>query len=169
VTAFNGVPSSGQPTVLLHIEIPSGPTILDVPGTIGPSSRGGDFGSQIDFNVFPNTPGIQLTHLDLTFSNLEPSPGHHYVSARCNDSDHLWEYWADVTDWTPFTVSGSEKQICSVSVADSPPPSGFGGGDGGSAASPGPTGQRAAALKKCKKKQGRARTNCKKHANQLPL
>jgi hypothetical protein len=33
----------------------------------------------------------------------------------------------------------------------------------------GPTGQRAAALKKCKKKKGRARTKCKKKANRLPV
>ena len=33
----------------------------------------------------------------------------------------------------------------------------------------GPTGQRAAALKKCKKKKGRARGNCKKNANKLPV
>jgi hypothetical protein len=172
VTAFNGVPSSGQPTVLLHLDVGSG-LILTVSGTIGPSSLGGDFGSQIDFTPFPNTPGIQLSHLDLTFSNLEPSPGHHYLSARCADSDHLWQYWVDVTDWhspTPTTVSGSEKQICTVG-ADSPPAAG-GGGDGGSgqaAAASTATGQRAAALKRCKKKHGQARANCKKRANNLPL
>jgi hypothetical protein len=33
----------------------------------------------------------------------------------------------------------------------------------------GPTGQRAAALKKCKKKHGQARRKCKKRANLLPL
>ena len=37
------------------------------------------------------------------------------------------------------------------------------------AVNPGPTGQRAAALKKCKKKRGRARANCKKKAKKLPL
>ena len=37
------------------------------------------------------------------------------------------------------------------------------------AAPTGPTGQRAAALKKCKKKRGRARRNCMKRANKLPV
>jgi hypothetical protein len=37
------------------------------------------------------------------------------------------------------------------------------------ALAPGPTGQQAAALKKCKKKQGRARRKCKKKAFKLPL
>jgi tripartite motif-containing protein 71 len=35
--------------------------------------------------------------------------------------------------------------------------------------SPGPTGQRAAALKKCKKKRGKARAKCKKKAKKLPV
>jgi hypothetical protein len=51
-----------------------------------------------------------------------------------------------------------------------PPPSGGGGGST-PAATPlaGPTGLRAAALKKCKHKHGRARANCKKRANKLPV
>jgi hypothetical protein len=36
-------------------------------------------------------------------------------------------------------------------------------------APPGATGQRAAAIKKCKKKKGRARANCLKKAKKLPL
>jgi hypothetical protein len=32
-----------------------------------------------------------------------------------------------------------------------------------------PTGQRAAALKKCKKKKGKARKKCKKRARALPV
>jgi hypothetical protein len=34
---------------------------------------------------------------------------------------------------------------------------------------PGPTGRRSAALKKCKKKKGRAKSKCKKKANKLPV
>jgi hypothetical protein len=44
-----------------------------------------------------------------------------------------------------------------------PPPSGPG------ATPPGPTGLRAHALKKCKKKKGRARAKCKKKAKLLPI
>jgi NHL repeat-containing protein len=46
-----------------------------------------------------------------------------------------------------------------------PPPSGTPTGGG----TTGPTGLRAAALKKCKKKRGRARRNCIKRANKLPV
>jgi hypothetical protein len=56
----------------------------------------------------------------------------------------------------------------------SPPPTGGGTPGGGTpgAATPGattPTGQRAAALKKCKHKHGRARSKCKKRARTLPV
>jgi CSLREA domain-containing protein len=49
----------------------------------------------------------------------------------------------------------------------SPPPSGDTGG--GTTTAPAPTGLRAAALAKCKKKHGRARARCKRNANKLPV
>ena len=51
-----------------------------------------------------------------------------------------------------------------------PPPSGGGGGSAPPATTAGPTGQRAAALAKCKKKKSKAkRRKCKKQANLLPV
>jgi hypothetical protein len=52
-----------------------------------------------------------------------------------------------------------------------PPPPGTAGGAG---SAPGvtqqqPTGKRAAALKKCSKKRGRARANCRRKARKLPV
>jgi hypothetical protein len=47
------------------------------------------------------------------------------------------------------------------STTGTPPP--------GPPASPGPTGQRAAALKKCAKKKGKKRKKCKKRARRLPV
>jgi CSLREA domain-containing protein len=64
-------------------------------------------------------------------------------------------------------IGAFERQGSPASPA---PPSG--GSTGGGTTTPGPTGPtglRAAALKKCKKKHGRARANCKKRANKLPL
>ena len=68
----------------------------------------------------------------------------------------------------------SEAITITVTAVPPPPPAGGDTGGGGStgsttAAPAGPTGQRAAALKKCKKKHGRARANCKKRANRLPV
>jgi CSLREA domain-containing protein len=58
-------------------------------------------------------------------------------------------------------------------AATTPPPDGGGGGGGGGTTTPpppaGPTGKRAAALKKCKKKTGKARANCIKKAKKLPV
>ncbi len=57
-------------------------------------------------------------------------------------------------------------------AATTPPPNGGGGGGGGNpqpTPPAGPTGQRAAALKKCKKKSGRARANCIKKAKKKPV
>lgn len=49
------------------------------------------------------------------------------------------------------------------------PPSGDGGTAPIAASPPGPTGQRAAALKRCKKKKGKARKKCRKRALKLPV
>jgi hypothetical protein len=146
ITAFNGTPSGGNPTVLAHIDINSGSVIVVLVGVIGTSTRGGDFGSQIDFNAWPNTPGVAVTHFAITLDNLEPSPGHHYVSARCGDVDRTFNFASDVTYYDLSTQSAEATQSC------------------------GPTGLRAAALHKCKKKHSKkARKRCRKRANRLPV
>jgi hypothetical protein len=146
ITAFNGTPSGGHPTVLAHIDINSGSIIVVLVGVIGTSTRGGDFGSQIDFTAWPNTPGVAATHFGITLDNLEPSPGHHYVSARCGDADRTFNYAGDVTFYDLSVRSATATAAC------------------------GPTGLRAAALKKCKKKKTKkARKKCRKKANRLPI
>jgi DNA-binding beta-propeller fold protein YncE len=68
---------------------------------------------------------------------------------------------------TATNQAGSAPQTSGqTSVVNPPPPSG-----GSTTMTPAPavTGLRAAALKKCKKKHGRARANCKKKANKLPV
>jgi hypothetical protein len=146
ITAFNGTPSSGHSTVLAHIDINSGSVIVVLVGVIGTSSRGGDFGSQLDFSSWPNTPGVAATHFAITLDNLEPAPGHHYVSARCGDVDRTFNFASDVTFYDLSGRSAAATQSC------------------------GPTGQRAAALKKCKKKRTKkARKRCRKRAKRLPV
>jgi hypothetical protein len=49
------------------------------------------------------------------------------------------------------------------------PPTGGNPSPGPPPAESGPTGKRAAALKKCKKKHGKARKPCIKHAKRLPV
>jgi hypothetical protein len=119
VTVFNGPPSGSDPTILAHTDIGNGTLILVVPGLIQTSSRGGDYGTQISMGPFPNISGIGISHLGVTFSNLEPSPGHHYISATCSDLDHTWNYLVDFTYYDDSTLSVPATQNC---TADSTPP-----------------------------------------------
>jgi hypothetical protein len=145
ITAFNGIPSGGHDRLLLHDDINNGTVIEVLVGDIGPSSLGGDFGTQIDFAI-PVTPGVALTHLATSLDNLEPVPGHHYVSARCSDLDRVLNFAADFTYNDASTRTAAATQACP------------------------PTGQRAAALKKCKKKHSKkARKKCRNKAQQLPV
>ena len=146
--AFNGQPSGGYPVILLHIAIFNGTSeAVDYTsmGAMTPSSRGGDFGTQIQFN-FADTPGIAQTQFAVTLNNLEPAPGIHFVSARCSDLDRVLNFATDFTYYDASTRSTTATQSCP------------------------PTGQRAAALKKCKKIQPKkARKKCRKKAKQLPV
>jgi tripartite motif-containing protein 71 len=62
--------------------------------------------------------------------------------------------------------NGNQRIQRFADPVSSPPP---GPGSAPPSTSPGATGQRAAALKKCKKKRGAARAKCKKKAKRLPL
>jgi hypothetical protein len=150
VTAFNGTPSGGHDRILIHIEIPAGPMYLLLTGELGPSSRGGDYGTQINITDWPHTSGLAATHFAVTLDNLEPTDGHHYVSARCGDSDRLLDFAADLSYWDASTRAATITQAC----ASIPPAV---------------TGERAKALKKCKKKHSKkARKKCRKKARRLP-
>lgn len=74
---------------------------------------------------------------------------------------------------TPATTSNTSELAGPAVSAPLPPPPPAGGGGltpTPTTSAPTPTGQRAAALKKCgKKKSARARRNCKKRANKLPV
>jgi hypothetical protein len=59
-----------------------------------------------------------------------------------------------------FIIDTTPPPSPPVGTGLAPPPAG---------AAPGPTGRRAAALKKCKKKTGKARVNCRKKAKKLPV
>ena len=147
VTVFNGTPESGKPRLLLHIDLDSGALIVVLAGSISPSSLGGDFGSQLDFQ-FPNFGGLEFTHLDFTLDNLMPLPGHHYLAARCHDLDQTWNFASTFS----FLYGGNQVFSPSSSQACQRPP----------------TGLRAAAIKRCKKRYppGKKRQKCIKRAVQ---
>jgi hypothetical protein len=148
IDAFNGQPSSGHPTILLHDAIYNTSNMEAVDTTsvaeLSPSVLGGDFGTQISIPWPPV--GLGTTHLAFTLNNLEPTPGHHYWSAGCGDADRTINYAGDFTYNDSSVRSATATQPCT------------------------PTGRRAAALKKCKKKHSRAkRRKCRKRANRLPV
>ncbi len=62
----------------------------------------------------------------------------------------------------------ADSELITITVTPAPAGGGGGTGGGGGAVTPGPTGRRAAALKKCKRKKGVARKKCKKKAKKLP-
>lgn len=153
IDAFNGQPSSGSPTIYLHDAIYNSVNQEAVDTTsaavLSPSALGGDFGTQISF-PWPPT-GLGTTHLAVTLNNLEPTPGHHFWSAACGDADRTLNYAGDFTYNDATTRSATATQACES------------------------TGQRAAALKSCKKQahkhdwSHKRLRKCKKKANLLPV
>ncbi len=81
---------------------------------------------------------------------------HNAVIVGGNSSDAGGDPLADFIGCSPF---GTIPCVQPPPTVTTPPP----------AVIPAPTGRRAAALKKCKKKRGRARANCKKKAKKLPV
>ncbi len=92
------------------------------------------------------------------------------------DSGSSFSGWSGAgctgTSTCQVTLNANTSVTASFVANSTPPPSGGGGGGGdvtGVTSPPGPTGKRAAALKKCKKKKGRARASCIKKAKKKPL
>jgi hypothetical protein len=71
------------------------------------------------------------------------------------------------TDIGAFELQPACAEQAASPLVTCPTPSG--GGNPPPTTTPGPTGQRAAALAKCKKKHGKRRKKCVKHANRLPV
>jgi hypothetical protein len=165
IVAFNGVPSGATPTIGLHTDVFTAAHAyafsLTLYGSLLPSSRGGDYGTALDF-TYPPT-GTTITHFNLTLQN-QASSGHSYVSARCADSDRVWDYVTDFHFNSGGPSSAKATQGCqAAAVATSPAP-----------ATPQSTGQRDAQIKKCKKKykgeaKAKKRKKCIKKANKLPV
>jgi DNA-binding beta-propeller fold protein YncE len=107
-----------------------------------------------------------------------PTPSHTYaaggsynVTLTVTDDEgcsYLMVFTGRIAYCNPNTANPAQK-TSSVSIAGIPTPlaSGSTPSDGSQATAP--TGQRAAALKKCKKKRGKARANCIKRAKKLPV
>ena len=107
VTAFNGVPQNGLPTVLFHSRAgpPLNATTVLV-GVLEPSERGGDFGKQLDITVEPIAGGYEvIKHFDVTVGKIvtkkankkKGKPAKYYAAARCKDKNKTWDFVGDST------------------------------------------------------------------------
>lgn len=148
IDVFNGQPAGQNPTIYLHDALynTSNMEVVDTTSvaTLSPSALGGDFGTQISFGWPPV--GLATRHLDFTLNNLEPTPGHHFWTAGCGDADRTLNFVGDFIYEDASTRSATATEPCT------------------------PTGRRAKALKKCKKKNSKqARRRCRKKAKQLPV
>jgi hypothetical protein len=149
ITAIVDVFYGGGAVIYLQLDIGPGATSMTLTGMLGGSTRGGDFGTQLDVSNIPNTPGLVFTRFDLNFPNRESAPGHHFVAARC-DTDASWEFAGDFRFYGAYTFTAAATRPCQSVPA-------------------GRTGKRARALKKCKKKRGKAHKKCVKRAKRLPV
>jgi hypothetical protein len=125
VLAFNGKPSSGNPTLLLftRLQVPgsincsnpasntngNGSVLLE--GVIRPAS--GDFGMQLDVNNIPQASPLSDFKTTVSRGN--------YISARCHDANRQWNLRTTFTYTNPSsTQTVNASQTCQV--AQGPPP-----------------------------------------------
>jgi hypothetical protein len=115
ITAFNGTPSGGKPTIFLHSRSDQLALTTILTGVLRGSS--GDFGSKLDVSVPPLPFASAILRFQTKVQKKYKVKGkqHSYVSARCHDNNRVWNVKGI------FTYSGGEptktvtaKQNCQV-------------------------------------------------------
>lgn len=109
VSAFNGEPSGGKPTLYLHVDIQGSTTKPILTGTLT--------GNTLTV-LIPPVPTV-ITHFDTTINQVKVAkankktgkPARYYVSAKCNDGS--WDHTETTTfeNGTAFTAA-SPPQEC---------------------------------------------------------
>src|SRR5262245_26853027 len=95
VSAFNGQPQNGHPTIYLHSK-PSGAPAVVLIGELINSPQPGDYGKRLDVNVPPT--GGPLTFFDTLVGKVSQPTGAAnvgrgpYVKARCHDPNRLFNF-----------------------------------------------------------------------------
>jgi hypothetical protein len=87
VTAFNGQPKGGKPTILLHTYTPALVYAQDLVGVLNPSTAGKDYkkGKRLDVTIPPLPLGAALTKFITTVGNGFKKG---YIKAHCTDRNH---------------------------------------------------------------------------------
>jgi hypothetical protein len=109
VTAFNGVPSGGNPTIVLHARFgPPANTTTVLTGVLGASPLGNPYGKRLTVTV-PDTAltGLHLTHFQTAIAKLKTKkgkkgkPSKFYVMAKC--SHKSWSF----SETTTYRAGGA--------------------------------------------------------------
>jgi hypothetical protein len=85
ITEFNGLPSGGNPTIILHNYVPDLALGQDLIGVLRKSHAGRDYGKRLDVSIPPLPLGAALTRFDTRSGNGFKRG---YVKARCHDRNH---------------------------------------------------------------------------------
>jgi hypothetical protein len=90
ITAFNGAPSGGKPTLYIHVDLPGVATKPILTGVIS--------GNTLDVTI-PPVPGAVIDHLDTTLNKIKSGKKKgkptYYLSSKC--SKKKWTTTEDVT------------------------------------------------------------------------
>jgi hypothetical protein len=106
VTAFNGVPSGGNQSIILHARFgPPANTTTVLTGVLTNSPLGNPYGKRLVVSVPPTgqSTGLHLTHFQTSIPRLisvkankkKGKPAKYYVSAKC--SDKTWDFQETTT------------------------------------------------------------------------
>jgi hypothetical protein len=114
VTAFNGKPQGGKPTILLHSFVQSlGQTTVLV-GVLKNTS--GDFGKVLDVDIDPLPFGTAITRFQTRVKKSFTFKGkrRNYVSAKCADNNRTLNYKGKFTFDAGYSKTATDTQKCTV-------------------------------------------------------
>jgi hypothetical protein len=101
VTAFNGQPSGGQPTILLHTSVNNDALDPVLTGVLNTSSN--------TLTVaIPNT-GTAITHFQTTINKVKSGKKTYYVMARCKKKKWVNTETTNFNDGSTTTASSTQK------------------------------------------------------------
>jgi hypothetical protein len=101
VTAFNGQPSGGQPTILLHTSVNNDALDPVLTGVLNTSSN------TLTVTI-PNT-GTAITHFDTTINKVKSGKKTYYVMARCKKKKWVNSETTHFNDGTSVTATSVQK------------------------------------------------------------
>jgi hypothetical protein len=166
-------PSLGTPNTFVFgfTGVGGGDSIGSAPNTSITSGPSGTSSPNVAFTYEGDPPGDTASFVcSLSGAVSDPSaPCPNGGKSYSGLPDGSYTFRVSAVDADGNTDPSPAVRSFTVVASPPPPPVGTGPAPLPGATPPGPTGRRAAALKKCKKKTGKARVNCRKKAKKLPV